>query len=173
MLGHCTQPRVEPGSYRPRTLLGWRLTTKTHVLAPCVTDERERYLYPSTVLLRKSMKQHCTALSSTKVEEASLSEPGREVKWMGELLTELEAVQKLIATMDQKNTGSIDCAAHIGQSRLNKHINVRFHHVSWLGKHDTAESKFIKTFFMLANILTNSLHGPKPKFVIHRLRVAK
>lgn len=123
-------------------------------------------------VLWKSLKQHCTAPSSTEAEYVSLSEVGREVTWLRELLAELKVVQKSATTVYQDDTGSMDWTSDTGHFRKNEHIDVRFHHVRDLVKQSIIDMQFGETSLVLADILTKPLHGPKLKADVQRLGIA-
>lgn len=125
----------------------------------------------SASVLWKSLKQRCTALCSTKANYVSLSELDREVKWMRELLAELEAVQKSATKVCQNITGSIHWASIIGHFRYNKHIDVRFRHFRDLVKQGIIDVKFVEISRTLADNPTNPLHGPELKADVQRFGV--
>lgn len=73
----------------------------------------------------------------------------------------------------EDNAGATDWASGIGQSRKNKQVDIRSHHVRDLTKKEIFQIQYAKTRLMLADILTKPSSGPKLKVDIERLGITK
>ena len=107
-----------------------------------------------------SCKQATIALSSTEAEYMALSDAGREVLYILNLLKQFFLVtQPVTINIDNKGAG------YIGENDINnkrtKHIDVRYHFVRQHIKQKTMELFYVPTAANIADIFTKAL-APEP-----------
>jgi hypothetical protein len=117
----------------------------------------------------RSKKQTTIALSSTEAEYVALSEAGREVCWLRNLLFELGYPQNSPTLVKGDNDGSIMMAHNPQLNNRSKHIGIRWHWVRELVEHNILTIQSCRDPEQTADALTKAL--PRPKHQRHVLEM--
>lgn len=138
--------------------------------AQCVNDRKS---YSGYVVLHsggpvawEAKKQPTIALSSTEAEYMAMTNAAKEIKFLRNILEELE-LQAIYngeeITLNIDNQGAIKLASHNGYSPRTKHIDVRHHFIREAVENKILKLEYVASEENLADIFTKPL-GP----VIHK-----
>jgi hypothetical protein len=104
-----------------------------------------------------SKKQATVALSTAEAEYMAISATVQEVKWISQLLMELEFPMKLPIKLFSDNQAAISISTNdINHSRT-KHIDIRHHYIRDAIKNKEVELSWVDTNNQVADILTKPL----------------
>nr|GEW93257.1 retrovirus-related Pol polyprotein from transposon TNT 1-94 [Tanacetum cinerariifolium]GEX19126.1 retrovirus-related Pol polyprotein from transposon TNT 1-94 [Tanacetum cinerariifolium] len=113
-------------------------------------------------------KQDCTALSTAKAENMSLSVCCAQVFWMRTQLTDYGFYfNKIPIYCDSKSAIAISCNP-VQHSRT-KHIDVRYHFIKKYVEKGTIKLYFVKTDYQLADLFTKALPVDRFNYLVRRL----
>lgn len=119
----------------------------------------------------ESRKQPTVALSTTEAEYMAITSASRELLFCKEILMAVGfgrlSGDGIILSSD--NLGAIKMATRVGFSSRAKHIDVKHHFIRELVMSDKIVLKHVRSWDMLADVLTKALGGTKHMMNIRRL----
>lgn len=121
------------------------------------------------LILWKSRKQRSTALSSTEAEYMAMSDAGRELMWLCQILHEIHFLPQGPTVLHYDNTGSAALANNPVHHSRSKNIDLRYHFIRSLVKKNHVSLEYVKTKELLADILTKPLARINFEGLLHRL----
>ncbi|MBW0498231.1 hypothetical protein O181_037946 [Austropuccinia psidii MF-1] len=110
----------------------------------------------------KSQKQCVVALSSAEAEYNALSSCCQDSEWLCQLISEI-TFKKINSTIYSNNQSSIALASNRIYHHGTRHIDFRLHFVRSLIKYEKIILKYIRTQYMVADLLTKNLPYLKSK----------
>jgi hypothetical protein len=113
-----------------------------------------------------SKKQKTHALSSTEAEYMALTEVCKELKWLYQLMKELNMVVQLPIYVHCDNTSTIQLSENNVHHDRTKHIDIKYHYIRELVKDKFIEINWVQSSDQLADILTK----PLTKVPFHQCR---
>lgn len=102
-------------------------------------------------------KQPTVALSSAEAELMAISDVTKEVKWIVQLLNELEYEVELPIIIYEDNQSAMAMSENDVEHDRSKHIDIKHHFVRDEIKHNNIKLKWVSTQQQLADILTKPL----------------
>lgn len=116
-----------------------------------------------------SRKQDSVSLSSTESEYISLSEAGKEAKYLRMLLNELGELQEEATLIYGDNQSALKMLHFEKTSVYTKHIDTRYHFIRELVQKEEIKAEFVGTDENIADILTKPLGASKIKYLTSKL----
>jgi hypothetical protein len=112
-----------------------------------------------------SKKQKTVALSSTEAEYVSMASLGQEVKWLRQLLQDMECKQESATQFTsanptviyEDNQGAIASASNPTAHQRMKHVDVKYHFIREQVENGEVVVKYCATRDMVADFLTKPL----------------
>jgi hypothetical protein len=114
------------------------------------------WFYANGPIMWKSQKQKIVALSTCEAEYIAASASAKEGMWIIRLINEITPI-KSVPVMYMDNMSAINIASGSAASDRTKHIDLRVHYLKQLVEENQLLIKFIKTQFMLADVLTKAV----------------
>ena len=105
-------------------------------------------------IIWNSMKQKTVALSSAEAEYMAISAVCQEVKWIQQLLCELQYDINLPVNIHCDNESAIAISKNDKKHQRTKHIDIRHHYIRDLQKEGTIQVNWISTKDQIADVLT-------------------
>lgn len=107
----------------------------------------------------ESKKQPTVALSSTEAEYMALTQAGKEIEFLKNIMMELkvESLLKLPVRINCDSNGARNLSKNVGYSPRTKHIDVRHHYIRELINRNIAAVDYINTIENPADLLTKAL----------------
>lgn len=102
-------------------------------------------------------KQQTVSLSSAEAELIALCEAAREALWIRNLLNDIERAQLNSTTIYEDNQSCMKMTENEKVSNRSKHIDVKYHFIKDIIKHNKINLQYCCTNDMLADILTKPL----------------
>jgi len=107
-----------------------------------------------------SKLQHCVATSTAEAEYYSLSECGKQVLWLKNILSEIGINTGTIKIYIDNKAAIFSSENNVINNKL-KHIDIRYHFIRELINNKTIKLEYIKSSENLADDLTKFLNGTK------------
>lgn len=120
-----------------------------------------------------SKRQPIVALSSTEAEYIALSNATKEILWLIQLASEIEANIELPITVYCDNRSAIELANVEAHRQRSKHIDIRYHHIRDHINFGNIVVKHIGTDHMTADSLTKPVFGEKTKYCAEKMGLFK
>jgi hypothetical protein len=115
-------------------------------------------LMNGNVINWNSKKQATVALSTAEAEYMAISAAVQEIKWLVQLLTEMQIKVKLPVTLYCDNQAAISISENDVHHHRTKHIDIRHHYVRDEIRNKFIQIKWIQSNQQLADIMTKSLN---------------
>ena len=114
-------------------------------------------------------KQVTVALSTAEAELMAIVEAVKEVKWMSQLLTEMNVNVKMPISIYTDNQAAIKIAQHDIEHDRTKHIDIKYHFIRDEINNKQVAINWIRTERQVADVFTKTLSSPS--FINHRNRL--
>jgi hypothetical protein len=119
-----------------------------------------------------SRRQRTVSASTTEAEYIAITEAGREIMWLRELLETLGYSQQ-ITTLRCDNQGAIALTKKPSSHPRTKHIAIRHHQIREWAEQGMIRLEYVDTKSQKADILTKPLPGPAHTACVQGIGLAR
>jgi hypothetical protein len=126
----------------------------------------------SSPIVWSSRRQATVSASTVEAEYIAITEAGREIMWLRELLETLGYSQP-ITTLRCDNQGAIALAKKPSSHPRTKHIAIRYHQIREWAEQGMIRLEYVDTKSQKADILTKPLPGPAHAACVQGIGLAR
>ena len=119
------------------------------------------FTFGSGLISWRTNKQTCVALSTAESEYVALSAATQQSVWLQQLLGDIGIKSNCPMTIFEDNQSAICLAKNQGDHPKSKHIDIKYHYVRDMVKHNKIVLEYCNTNNMLADIFTKALSPQK------------